>query len=309
MRCIVTGYAGFIGGHLTQKLLDLGHEVIGIDAFIAINSKKPKSHPKLTNIQYDFAEYDKNIEALFEGVDYVFHVGAQGSVPMSYAQPGLTFQRNFLSTINVLEMAKKNRCKRVIFSSSSSVYGKQDLVVKDETMTPNPQSPYAISKMICEYNCNFYYENFGLDFVALRYFNVYGPNQRYMGSNVPVIPQFVYNIGREFPCVFNGNGSTTRDFTYVDDVVDANILATVTAYPNQVYNVATGTETSLKDLHKMILDIIAPEDFKLGFGPTREGDVLHSKASTTKAKTMLGFEAKTNLKDGLKKYIHSALIN
>lgn len=303
MKYLVTGGAGFIGSNLTEALLQRGHDVTVFDNFSTglrqnlAGFNQYKSSFKL--IEGDLRDQDTCREACYN-IDYVLHQGALGSVPRSIAHPITTNENNVIGTLNLFLAARDAGVKRVVFASSSSVYGNSKTLPKVETMIPNPISPYAASKNICEMYGRIFYELYDIEIIALRYFNVFGRRQDPNSTYAAVIPLFVKALMRgEQPVIF-GDGLQSRDFSYVDNVIEANILASQAPKEacGQVFNIACGDRTTLIDLYNKICDLLDIH-FEPKYVESRAGDVKHSLADISKARELLGYEPKYNVFQGL----------
>ncbi len=302
MKFAVTGGAGFIGSNIVEELVDRGEAVLVIDNLFA--GKKENLEPFMSDIEFvkgDIRDQDLLME-LFEDVDYVLHQAAIGSVPRSLEQPVLYNDVNISGTVNVLEAAKENDVKRVVFASSSSVYGNAD-VPWTEGEEGDQISPYAITKRTCEKYMQLYYELHGLETVCLRYFNVFGPRQDPNAEYAAVIPLFIKAIANdERPTIF-GDGEQTRDFTYVKNVVEGNLKAcTAEDAPGEVINLANGNPITINELAEDINDVFDKNIEPVHDDP-RPGDIRHSHANPKKAKNILDYEEKVSFKQGLKKTV------
>ena len=300
--CLVTGGAGFIGSHVAQRLLEQGHTVRVLDN-LATGSRENLA--ELAD-QVEFIEGDVQDRAVCErsvkGVDVVFHLAALGSVPRSLADSWASHDANVNGTVRLLEACRHGGVRRLVFSSSSSVYGDTPTLPKVESFEPLPRSPYAASKIAGEQYVLAYARAGLLEGVALRYFNVFGPRQSPKGAYAAVIPLFMNAALRGTTASVNGDGGQTRDFTYVDNVVKANLLAAfgpaerVSGHP---VNVGAGDRTSLNELLQMIRDISGvnvPAEHR----PPRPGDVRDSLAGMERARTVLGYEPDVTLREGLR---------
>jgi nucleoside-diphosphate-sugar epimerase len=314
MRFLVTGGAGFIGSHITERLLKDGHYVRVLDNFSSgkeanlsfVHELKAKNY-ELT--KGDIRDYDTCLRAC-ESIDYVLHQAALRSVPKSMTRPHEYNAVNIDGTVNVLEAALKSKVKRVTLASSSSVYGKAVKFPQEETDMPLPISPYALTKLAVEYYSRVYSENYGLETVNLRYFNVFGPRQSLDDEYAVVIPKFIDCMldGRNPPV--HGTGKQSRDFTYIDNVVEANILAATTPTPyNQqpttfceVFNVACGQDNSILDLVDTLNKIMA-KSIKPVFEPSRQGDVPRTLANISKIRSRLRYEPKVGFEEGLRRTV------
>jgi UDP-N-acetylglucosamine 4-epimerase len=242
-------------------------------------------------------------EKAMEDMDVVSHQAALGSVPRSIADPVSSNACNITGTLNIYTAAKNAGIRRVVYAASSSTYGDSTSLPKVEDVIGRPLSPYAVTKYVMELYADVFAKTYDMEFIGLRYFNVFGPQQSPQGAYAAVIPLFMEAvIGHQAPLI-NGDGSYSRDFTYVDNVVQANIKALTTENPqavNQVYNIAFGESTTLLQLFEMIRDI-AGSDLKPDFGPFRKGDIPHSLANIDKARALLGYEPLISVQEGLKK--------
>lgn len=302
-KVLVTGGAGFIGSHLVDKLLELGNEVIVIDDFSSgkkENLANQEDNPKLQVHNKNIC--DKEIYDLFEGVEIVFHVAAIPRVQYSIKYPEETNKANVEGTLNVLEACRKAGVKKVVYSASSSAYGDQDKLPLVETMAPNPMSPYALQKLVGEYYCKLYYLIHGIETVSLRYFNVYGPRQDPSGGYACLIPRSInLTLEGKSPVIY-GDGEQTRDFTYVKDIVEANILAAVTENKEafgKVFNVGNGKNLSVNFVVK---SIIGDKDIK----PEHTDPVVEPRdtlADTSKTKENINWEPKYTFEQGIKETI------
>ena len=297
-RALVTGGAGFIGSHLAERLVAEGFEVRILDDF---SSGRPGNLEGF-RAAVELIEGDLRDSALLaravEGIEVVFHEAAVPSVPRSVAEPERTNDVNVTGTLSVLEHARQAGVRRVVFAASSSAYGDTPVLPKVETMPTLPLSPYALQKVTGEQYCKLYTELYGLETVALRYFNVYGPRQNPESEYAAVIPKFVTASLEGRPAQIYGDGEQTRDFTYVADVVQANLLAAdAAAAVGQVMNVAGGGRVSLNQLLSHIRELCGGEEPV--YHPARQGDVRDSQADVERARELLGFEVQTPIETGL----------
>jgi UDP-glucose 4-epimerase len=302
-KYLVTGGAGFIGSHLVETLLSQGHFVRVLDDFDT-GSRKNLSHLSgdLEIIEGSIVNRETVREA-FAGIDYVLHQAARGSVPRSVADPLGTHDANVTGTVNVLNAAREAGVKRVVCASSSSVYGETPVLPKEESMRPEPQSPYACSKLILEQYCKVFHKVYGLETVALRYFNIYGPRQNPELQYAAVVPIFIKNMLQKKVCTIYGDGGQTRDFTFVEDCVRANLIACKKPEATgKVLNVACGSQTSVLDLFSALAGML---NYKLEpqHQPARTGDVRHSRGSTENLRQFLAFEPSTTLQQGLQRTV------
>lgn len=304
---LVTGGAGFIGSNISAELLRRGEQVRVLDSFITgkrENISEFLSNPSFTLIEGDLRDASV-VDKAVAGCDFILHQGALPSVPRSVKDPLTTNDVNILGTLNILEAARKHGVKRVVYASSSSVYGNNPALPKTEDMPISPVSPYALTKYAGERYCQIYYEIYGLETVCLRYFNVFGPNQDPDSEYSAVIPKFVNIIARGERPVIYGDGQQSRDFTFVANNVAANLLACESKEAvGQVFNIACGERFTLIDLVERISRIMGA-DVKPEFAPARTGDVKHSLASIDKAKDILKYEVKAGFDEGLRSFIAS----
>ena len=304
MKYLVTGGAGFIGSNIVKKLLENGEQVRVLDNFAT--GKRENLFP-FRNNNFELIEGDLRsfhiVRNAVEGVDYILHQGALPSVPRSINDPITTNDVNILGTLNILEAAKEFGVKRVVYASSSSVYGDSDTLPKVEDMPVQPLSPYALSKYTGERYCQIYYKIYGLETVVLRYFNVFGPNQDPTSQYSAVIPKFIKLMKEDKQPVIYGDGKQSRDFTYVANVVMANILACQKEdVAGEIFNIACGERFTILQLVKSINRILNTSIEPI-FERERVGDVKHSLAGIEKAKRILGFEVVCGFKEGLGKLI------
>ena len=313
MKYLVTGGAGFIGSNLVEALVNRGDSVRVLDNF---STGKKENLAKFINqiefIEGDIRNYHVVREAVFE-IDAILHQAALPSVPRSIRDPITTNDVNVNGTLNILYAARDANVKRVVFASSSSIYGDTPELPKHERMNPNPLSPYAVSKLAGEKYCNVFFSVYGLETVALRYFNVFGPKQNPNGPYAAVIPLFIKSALKNTRPVINGDGTITRDFTPVRNVVQINLKALLSTHDvpfHHVLNVACGQSLKLIDLWNLIKKITGTEIEPI-HNEIRAGDVLFSLADVSKAKTILGYEPdmdlKANLESTVKYYTNSEL--
>jgi nucleoside-diphosphate-sugar epimerase len=297
-RYLVTGGAGFIGSHLVRALLEQGDFVRILDNF------STGKHENVAGLKVDILEGDlrdsARVAKAVEGIDFVFHEAAFVSVPQSMDEPMTCFDVNQRGTESLLEAARKAGVKRVVLASSAAVYGDLETMPLEEHFPLRPLSPYAVSKRVDELYAEMYTRSFGLEVVALRYFNVYGPRQRPDSMYAAAVPIFARRLMDGKPVTIYGDGGQTRDLVYVGDIVRANLAASVHPNaPGQVFNICTGDETRIIDLIEVLMDLFpsapAPE-----FAPARAGDIYRSVGSPKKVAELLGFEPQTSLSDGLK---------
>lgn len=313
---LVTGVAGFIGSNLLETLLKLNQKVIGLDNFITGTKKNLDDVKSLVSSsqwqQFNFVEGDicdfKTCLRVTDGIDYCLHQAALGSVPRSLEDPLTTNRINITGTLNVFIAAQDHHVKRVVYAASSSTYGDHQSLPKVEDTIGRPLSPYAVTKYVNELYADIVSRAYGLELIGLRYFNVFGQRQDPEGAYAAVIPKWIGAMIRKQPVYINGDGSTTRDFCYIDNVVQANLLAALTDKNeaiNQVYNVAVAKQTSLNELYDALHSMLCSEfshlkDLKPEYRDFRKGDVLHSLADISKAQNLLGYSPTHNIQQGLK---------
>lgn len=273
---LITGGAGFIGSHIANELID-ENEVTIIDNLSTGNIKNLKypEHGNLNFIKEDICKAD--LDELTQGIDYIFHLAAMASVPLSVENPIKCNEINLNSTVKLLESAVKHDVKKIVFSSSSAVYGENKNMPLKETEPPMPTSPYAASKASCELYLKSFYESYGLNYTALRYFNVFGPKQDKNSQYAAVIPNFISALLEGHRAEIYGDGEQTRDFVYVRDVVRANIYACKSDY-NGIVNVASGEKLTINQLYDIIKDTLE-SDLEPEYLPERLGDIKHSLAN------------------------------
>jgi len=302
-RVVITGGAGFIGSHLADTLIK-DNEVIIIDDLSTGRISNIASILNMKNMSLIRGSIlDKELlEKSFKKVDYVFHEAALPSVSRSIENPILTNEVNVNGTLNVLIAAINNKVKKVVCASSSSVFGDTPTLPKREEMTPNPRSPYALTKLIDEYYSQLFHNIYGLSTICLRYFNVYGPRQNPNSQYSGVIPRFIKMIQEGKPPIIFGDGKQTRDFTFVLDVVQANIMAAETSACG-VFNIGSGSNVSIEDLAKLIINSMN-KTLSPTYNEVRVGDVRNSLADITKAKE-IGYRPEYSLEKGLKETIRN----
>jgi UDP-N-acetylglucosamine/UDP-N-acetylgalactosamine 4-epimerase len=306
MRILVTGGAGFIGSNLVGHLLEMQQvkQVRVLDNFATGSPKNLEeflSDSRFELVEGDIRDYETCLSAC-KDIDVISHQAALGSVPRSINDPLTTNNVNITGTLNIFTAAKEQQIKRVVYAASSSTYGDHPGLPKVEDKIGNPLSPYAVTKYVNELYARVYSSLFGLELIGLRYFNVFGPRQNPDGPYAAVIPLFMNSVLSNEPPTINGDGEHSRDFTFVANAVQANVLALTTENMkavNQVYNIACGEQTSLNDLFGWIKQI-AGSDLAPIHGPERTGDVKHSLADISKARELLGYNPATSVKEGLK---------
>lgn len=311
-KILITGAAGFIGSNLCRHL-SKNNQVIGIDNLSTGHFKNVE--PLMDSDNFEFHELDIRDEEgcvkITKGIDIILHQAALGSVPRSIKTPLETNANNVTGFLNLLDAARRNEVKRFVYATSSSVYGDHPKLPKTEETIGLPLSPYAVTKRVNELYADVYSKVYGLEIIGLRYFNVYGPNQDPNGAYAAVIPKFVSQILKGEAIKVNGDGLQTRDFTFVEDVIQANLLAAGTLNEkafNQVFNISFGNRISLNGLIEEMKSSIqnvfgVTEELEVVHGPTRLGDIEHSFASIEKAQSILGYQPQYSLQKGLTTYL------
>src|SRR5436190_4560236 len=302
---LITGIAGFIGSSIARGLLAQGHDVRGIDNF---STGRRDNITEITG-QIDFREPDLlNLDAVHDacrGVDYIFHEAAIPSVPKSVLDPLGSNRINVDGTVHLLIAAKDAKVKRVVYAASSSAYGDTPTLPKREDMPPNPISPYAVAKLASEYYMTSFYRCYGLETVCLRYFNIFGPRQDPTSQYSGVLAKFITQmLDGEQPAIL-GDGKQSRDFTYIDNVISANLLAAkapASQAAGQVFNVATGTRIDLNETFQTLKKIIGFKG-EVSYGPERAGDVKHSLADLSRTEKHLGYKPLVNFEEGLRRTV------
>lgn len=309
-KVLVTGGAGFIGSNLIKSLLEQDNQVICLDNLST--GKKENIEEFLLDKQFTFIQEDiQNLSVCREAVknvDLVLHQAAMGSVPRSIKDPITTNQVNIDGFLNMLVATKDAKIKRFVYAASSSTYGDNYSLPKEEDKIGKPLSPYAITKYVNELYADVFSKTYGMEIIGLRYFNVFGKKQDPEGAYAAVIPKFISQLLKKEAPTINGDGSFTRDFTYIDNVIQANNLAATVSKKealNTVYNVAFGKNISLLDLVNVLKEFLSEFDADIKnitpiFGQVRVGDIPHSLASIEKAKKLLGYQPQFDLKKGLK---------
>lgn len=304
MRYLVTGGAGFIGSHIVDTLVASGQTVRVVDDLSTGYRENLEQHgPEIIEfIEADLAKPGVATQAV-EGIDRVLHIAAIPSVPRSVKDPVTTHRANVDATLLLLEAARAAQIRRLVFASSSSVYGNSPTLPKHERMPPNPLSPYALQKLIGEQYLRVYHSLYGLDAVALRFFNVFGPRQDPSSPYSGVISLFTAALNEGRQPTIHGDGRQTRDFTYVSDVATGVIAAsTADGVGGKVMNLAPGGRVSLNSLFAVLRDVIGADVEPL-YGPSREGDVRDSQADNTLAREFLGFDAEVTVEEGLRRTV------
>lgn len=320
-KILVTGGAGFIGSNLCEELVKKGDYVICLDNFSTgrienIQGLIDNNSDRFKLIVGDIRNLDTCLNAV-NGVDVVFHEAALGSIPRSIDDPITTNAVNISGFLNMLVAAKNAKIDRFIFAASSSTYGDNETIPKVEDNIGKPLSPYALTKYVDELYAHVFSITYGLKYIGIRYFNVFGRRQNPNNAYAAVIPLFIKKLLKHEQPIINGDGSNSQDFTYIDNIIHINMLALETLSPkafNQIYNGAGGENTSVLELEQLITKKLSAYDNCIGciapiFGPNRIGDIKHSKASISKAKELLGYNPVCTFEDGLKKTIYWYLTN
>lgn len=312
-RWLVTGAAGFIGSNIVESLLSAGQDVVGLDNFATghrhnLDDVRTKigdaAWARFTLIEGDIRERDACAGSV-EGAEYVLHQAALGSVPRSLADPLTTHDVNVTGFANLIDAARRSGVRRFVYAASSSTYGDEPNLPKREERIGNPLSPYAATKLANEIYAAVYSSSFGFESIGLRYFNVFGPRQDPQGAYAAVIPKWLSAMIQDRPIEIYGDGSTSRDFCYVANAVQANLRAALAAKEaqNQVYNVALGERTSLIQLFDLLKQGLGKHQVHYGRSPTfgdfRPGDVRHSEADISKARSLLGYSPTHRIGDGI----------
>lgn len=310
---LITGGAGFIGSNLCDYFLQKGYKVVCLDNFATGHRKN--IIPFLENENFNLIEGDiRNLDTCIQAtknIDYVLHQAALGSVPRSIKDPLTTNEVNISGFLNMLSASKDARVKRFVYAASSSTYGDSESLPKVEDKIGKPLSPYAITKYVNELYAEIFSKTYGIETIGLRYFNVFGRRQDPNGAYAAVIPKFVMQLMNHESITINGDGNYSRDFTYIDNVIQMNELAMLSDNPkglNTVYNTAFGDRTTLNDLVKYLKQFLSEFDSKINdveviHGPNRAGDIPHSLASIEKAKTLLNYSPKHSFQEGLKEAV------
>lgn len=299
---LVTGSAGFIGSNLVEAILKLGYKVRGLDNFST--GKRENVEEFIDNPNYEFIEGDiRDLDTCMtacEGIDFVLHQAAWGSVPRSIEMPLLYEEINIKGTLNMMEAARQQGVKKFVYASSSSVYGDEPTLPKKEGREGNLLSPYALTKRVNEEYGRLYKVLYGLDTYGLRYFNVFGRRQNPDGAYAAVIPKFIKQLLNDERPTINGDGKQSRDFTYIDNVIEANLKACLapSEAAGQAFNIAYGGREFLIDIYYGLCRALE-KDIEPIFGPERKGDIKHSNADISKAKEMLGYSPDWNFEKGI----------
>jgi nucleoside-diphosphate-sugar epimerase len=302
-KYLVTGGAGFIGSHIAGELVRKGHSVRVVDNFSTGKRENISSFlDEIELVEADIREF-KACREVVEGMDFVLHQAALTSVPFSIEDPLLTNEVNITGTLNLLLASRDAKVRRLVFASSASVYGDDSRLPKTEKMEGFPISPYALSKRVGEMYCQLFSQLYGLSTVCLRYFNIFGPRQDPFSQYASVIPSFIGNmLKEEKPSVF-GDGEQSRDFLYVSNVVEANILASrASEVSGEVFNIAGGEKTTVNSLVKELNELLGKE-IKPAYDDPRSGDIKHSYADISKARKMLKYEPAVSFSEGLRETV------
>ncbi len=300
---LVTGGAGFIGSNLVEALLDMGYKVRCLDDLSTGNQKNVDmflDNPNYQFIKGDIKDFDTCLRAT-KDVNYVLNQAAWGSVPRSIEQPVFYAHTNIIGTLNMLEASKQNKVKKFVYASSSSVYGDEPTLPKKEGLEGNLLSPYALTKRVDEEYAKLYSKLYGLDTYGLRYFNVFGRRQDPNGPYAAVIPKFISMLMRDERPTIHGDGKQSRDFTYIENVIEANLKACLASskYAGESFNIAYGGREYLIDVYNYINEQLG-KNIEPIYGPERAGDIKHSNADVSKAKEMLGYDCQWSFKQGMK---------
>ena len=302
---LITGVAGFIGSSIARALLERGDQVRGVDNFSTGNNGNiAEIRDRIEFIEADILNLDAMQKAC-KGVDCVFHEAAIPSVPKSVKDPLGSNQANVDGTVHVLIAARDANVKRVVYAASSSAYGDTPTLPKHEAMAPNPISPYAVAKLASEYYMVSFFRCYGLETVSLRYFNIFGPRQDPTSPYSGVLAKFTTQMLRGEQPTINGDGTQSRDFTYIDNAVEANLLAAkapAASAAGKVFNVATGTRVDLNETYRVLQKLTGYKG-EPGYGPEREGDVKHSLADISRAQEALGYTPKIGFEEGLRRTV------
>jgi len=302
---LVTGGAGFIGSNIVDELLNRGKTVKVVDNFIT-GRREHLQHVinDIELVEGDIRDTDL-MQKICKGVDCILHQAALRSVPRSVDDPVSTNDVNINGTLNLLVAARDNNVKKFVYASSSSAYGDTQALPKVEDQRPLPISPYAVSKLTGEHYCRAFSKTFGLDAVSLRYFNVFGPRQSPENKYAAVVPIFIKQAMNGQPLTIHGDGKQSRDFTYIKNVVNGNLLAAeAEGVSGEVFNIACSNRHSVLDIANGILKILG-KDVPMNFGPRRAGDVEHTQADISKAKEKLGYEPEIDFAEGMKRTVES----
>lgn len=304
---LVTGGAGFIGSNLCEAILKLGYKVRCLDDLSI--GKQENVDLFIDNENYEFIKGDiRDYETCLDatsGVDYVLHQAAWGSVPRSVEMPLTYNDINIKGTLNIFEASRENNVKKVVYASSSSVYGDEETLPKVEGKEGNVLSPYALTKSVVEKYAKLYSDLYGLDTYGLRYFNVFGRRQDPDGAYAAVIPKFIKLLLNDERPTINGDGKQSRDFTYIENVIEANLktLKADSKYSGEAFNIAFGGREYLNDIYSLLAELLDKKNIKPIYGPDRVGDIKHSNADISKAKRLLGYDPDWSFEKGIREAI------
>jgi UDP-N-acetylglucosamine/UDP-N-acetyl-alpha-D-glucosaminouronate 4-epimerase len=303
-KVVVTGGAGFIGSHIAETLARSGAKVVIVDNLSTGHRENVEELSGDVELVEGSVADRELMNRVLSGAEVVFHEAAIPSVPRSVEDPEQTHIASVDGTFNLLLAAREQKVRRVVYAASSSAYGDQPTLPKVEDMSPDPLSPYAVAKLVGEYYCQVFSRVYGLETVSLRYFNVFGPRQDPGSQYSGVVSRFISALCSDEQPVIFGDGEQSRDFTYIDNVVSANLkAATATGGIGKVINIATGDRITLNQLLTELKDLVGKPDIGVDYRETRVGDVRHSLADTTKAREMLGYEPTVGLREGLQRTI------
>ena len=308
-RYLVTGGAGFIGSHIVRRLVSEGAEVRVVDNLsTGLAERLDDVRESVDLVRGDLANQQVSEEAV-QGIDCVLHQAAVPSVQRSVSDPVGTNRANVTATVNLLESCRKAGVRRVVYAASSSAYGDTEVLPKTEQMPPNPLSPYALQKWVGEHYCKLYHSLYELETVSLRYFNVFGPAQDPHSEYSAVIPKFINAMLVKKPITVYGDGEQSRDFTYVENVVEANLMALqASAAPGNVCNIGCGERVTLNTLIRLLEEIMGVKA-EVNYATPKPGDVRHSLADITAARRLLGYEPKVWLKEGLMQTVKAFVVS
>lgn len=299
-KILVTGGAGFIGSHIGAALRAQGDTVRVLDDLSTGFERNIEAIGEGVEFVRGSVTDPETVAKAVDGCDYVYHEAALASVPRSVAHPDASNHANVTGTLNVLMAARDAKVKRLVYAASSSAYGDTEVLPKVETMAVNPKSPYAVAKLAGEHYVSAFASCYGMETLSIRYFNVFGPRQDPNSPYAAVIPIFADALLEDRSPTIHGDGEQSRDFTYIDNVVSANLKAlTAEKLSGEVVNVALGQRTTLNQLYAMLQDVIGSET-PAEYGPTREGDVKHSEADISRAVKLLGYETLVSVEDGIR---------
>ncbi len=308
-RYLVTGGAGFIGSHIVRRLVEDGEFVRAVDSLSTGQLVRLDGvRSSIEFVEGDLAD-ERVSDQVVKDVDYVLHQAAVPSVQRSISDPIATNRANVTATLNLLESCRKASVRRFVYAASSSAYGDTEVLPKAEEMTPNPLSPYALQKLVGERYCKLYYDLYGLETVNLRYFNVFGPGQDPYSEYSAVIPKFITKLLAKEPITVYGDGEQSRDFTYVENVVEANLLALrAIEVSGNVCNIGCGEHVTLNKLIGLLEEILGVKA-NVNYAASKAGDVRHSLADISRARRLLGYEPKVMVKEGLRRTVQAFMIH